>query len=934
MDRADLETMVNMSYGYFIDRPVTPETIEAYVAMLRPAFSITSDEDALEVFKAVEAAHVVTMSDDMPSLDETGGHVDWLNPHTNQGIDRDLEWRFWEHYRQYLVKKKGWSSKVVGALDRLSSQVLSKLEDPTREGFWDRRGMVMGSVQSGKTANYTALITKAADAGYKFIVILAGVHNSLRSQTQFRINEEFLGYDIDQIQEMMDPGLVRIGVGTFSDHPVAYTLTTSNPNAGDFSRTMANKSGGIYPTPDSFPFILVIKKNVSILENLINWSTRIIGNLDSSGARRVFGVPLLVIDDECDYASVNTKKVETDEKGKVIEEWNPTTTNRRIRSLLHSFEKSAYVGYTATPYANIFIHMDHTHPKYGEDIFPRSFIVSLPQPTNYFGPDKVFGVDEEFAEDPESSIPLPVIRYVQDADEIIPGSHKPDLIVDHVPESLVDAIRSFILVCAARRIRSSGIAHNSMLIHVTRYTAVQSQIAEMVRNILVNMAATIQSGTQDILEFEGLWKEDFVPTSREFLAKNYPDAKTHEWGEIKKELFEAVRQIEIQLINGESGDVLKYREADLLYRQKVKSGQQVPWQERGVSVIAIGGDKLSRGLTLDGLSVSYYLRASRLYDTLMQMGRWFGFRHGYNDLCRIYTTPELAEWYRHIAGVNAELRNELEYMSAIERTPEEFRLKVRSHPGRLAVTSATKSRMAEKVELSYEGRISETIVFDPRNSRTNIEAVESMIRAIGRPCDEAVDPDRPRYHWRNIPADIVMTFLNIYRTQDDAKKVVDPKGIAAYIEKQQEHGELTSWDVVFVSNKDPIHHFMLAGLGEVGCVLRRPLSVDGTKISIRRLVSPADELVDLSDEELELARQKHLLIKGVDPGKLPSGPAIRMARPKERGLLLLYFPANNIPPNKYGLAGNEIVGFAASFPRSDTAKPIFYWASPVHPDEE
>ena len=220
---------------------------------------------------------------------------------------------------------------VINSLDSLSSEI-SRIEDPHRNGRWDRRGMVMGSVQSGKTANYTALITKAADSGYKLFIILAGVHNSLRSQTQSRLNEEFLGYDIDKVQKLTGSEKAT-GVRTmFRNHKAVYSLTSSSEK-GDFNKIVASQSG-IPLSREGPPIILVIKKNVTILRNLINWVPSIVGVRDENNQWHIPDIPSLVIDDECDHASINTKWPERDENGRINEEWDPTTTNRLIRKLI------------------------------------------------------------------------------------------------------------------------------------------------------------------------------------------------------------------------------------------------------------------------------------------------------------------------------------------------------------------------------------------------------------------------------------------------------------------------------------------------------------------------------------------------------------------------------------------------------------------------
>ena len=795
--------------------------------------------------------------------------------------------------------------------------------------------MVMGNVQSGKTANYTGLIAKVLDAGYKLVVVLAGVHNSLRSQTQHRINEELLGYDLDQIQKFKEQS-ARIGVRElFQDHRIIQTLTNSSNN-GDFKKSVANQAG-IIPSKDGDPTIMVVKKNVSILNNLIEWSTAVIGDLDNTGRHVVDDVPLLVIDDECDFASVNTRTVVRDENGLVQEDCDPAKTNQRIREFLCAFRKSAYIGYTATPFANIFIHHDMRHPKYGEDLFPRNFVISLPQATNYIGPERVFGLYENKVTGEEAQEPVPLLRTVEDHREHIPDKHKKTLHVPSLPKSLIEAIKAFLLAAAVRCRRQASPAHDSMLVHVTRFTNVQRQVGELIERELRRLVSRIQNKNDELADFRKLWFEDFVKTSR--AIENDFHCHLHEWGEIVEHLYRVAKRVSVRLINGEANDVLEYRRLDSLTKVRRSKGEQVPWEERGEHVIAIGGDKLSRGLTLDGLSVSYYLRASRMYDTLMQMGRWFGYREGYLDVCRIYTTEELIEWYRHIATASLELRHELEYMTLLQKEPNEFRLKVRSHPGRLAITSAGKMRNTERLMLSYAGRISETVVFQTSSSKNNILALEKMVRSLDMYKSCGTEMEKPRFHWQRVPWHAIVDFLKEYETHEDAKRIVDPSRMAEYIQLQTPQGELTNWHVVIISKSEPVRTMEVGDL-LVGCVTRTAMSCADGKVSLRRLVNPADELLDLSEDEQrhiknewETRRKEKGL--SVDPLPRPSGVLIREFRPVGRGLLLIYLLCSDNEEKPYGLAPEEpLVGFAISFPSSDTAVQINYVANSVCQDAE
>lgn len=933
----EYDTIIKMSYGFFSNNPCTPEKIHGFISMVRPILDKCGISKE-NLYSELERRHTVSILDSSFILDDHGDHVEWFNPSTNAGLRRDMEWHLWSHYRDYLIIGKQWPANIVESIDRETSQVLSRLEDPARLGIWDRRGMVMGAVQSGKTANYTGLIAKAIDAGYKLIVVLAGIHDSLRSQTQSRINEEILGYDLDRVQQFQGQA-GRMGVREmFSDHRIVQTLTNSNVK-GDFSKTIASQAG-IIPSPSGDPTIMVVKKHVSILRNLIDWSTSIIGQEDNTGRRIVTDIPLLVIDDECDYASVNTREVIKDENSIVLEDCNPTMTNQRIRELLCAFQKSAYVGYTATPFASIFIHHDTRHLVFGEDLFPRNFIISLPQPSNYIGPERVFGLYQNWVTGDEAQEPLPLLRTVSDYEDVVPDRHKKDWEVPSLPLSLKMAIKSFLLACTVRHIRRSLPSHNSMLIHVTRFTNVQRQIGELVEGELRRLVARIQNRNDGLSDFYELWEQDFILTT-ERLSTEF-QYQLPEWQDVIENLYPVVRRIKVKMINGEATDALEYRNMDMSTRQRVSRGEEVPWEEKGEHIIAIGGDKLSRGLTLEGLSVSYYLRASRMYDTLMQMGRWFGYRDSYLDVCRIYTTEELMEWYRHIATASMELRHELEYMALIDKEPHEFGLKVLSHPGRLAITSAGKMRSAEKLSLSYAGRISATIVFDPSACTRNREAVASLIEKIGRPCDDLGGRGSPRFHWKGVSADLVVNFLKSYKTHDESIRIVDPSRMAEYIEMQLPLDELVNWHVVIVSVNNPMRTIHVGGLA-VGCVTRTANEGPPDRISIGTLVSPGDEWIDMSDEEKNQIRNLWIL-KRREKGKpkpaptaMPPGPLIREIRPEQRGLLLIYALCSTEKEKgrTYGRnEGEDFFGFAISFPASETARQMEYVVGSVYQEEE
>src|SRR5260221_2450734 len=309
------------------------------------------------------------------TLISTVGHVEWLT------ATRKRDWRYWQRYREWLERRL--SFRAVEALDESSGVVLGLLEDPEREGPWDRRGLVVGHVQSGKTGHFTGLIGKAADAGYKIVIVLAGLHNNLRSQTQVRLDEGFLGFETNPISTQ---SLRVIGVGEIdSDGRIRPNYATNRGDNGDFNAS-ASRNLGI--TPEQRPWLFVVKKNKSVLSQLYGWIRDHVADTteQATGIKVVTHLPLLLIDDEADHASVDTGERVIGPDGQPDEEHQPTAINRAIRRILRSFTRSAYVGYTATPFANIFIHERGETTAEGPDLFPASFIVNLAAPSTYVGP--------------------------------------------------------------------------------------------------------------------------------------------------------------------------------------------------------------------------------------------------------------------------------------------------------------------------------------------------------------------------------------------------------------------------------------------------------------------------------------------------------------------------------------------------------------------
>jgi hypothetical protein len=611
-----------------------------------------------------------------------------------------------------------------------------------------------------------------------------------------------------------------------------------------------------------------------------------------------------LIDDEADNASIDGKAVSRDENGTPLEDEDPTKINKQIRTILNKFQKSSYVGYTATPFANIFIYpKSYTQKDWGEDLFPRSFVVNLPTPSNYIGPVKVFGLNE----DNNISEPLPIVRIINDYVNFIPDKHKAThLVQGDIPSSLDNAIKSFIISCAIRILRGQANSHNSMLVHITRFVNVQAQIVSIIDNHIRYLRSCLKYDSSpagnNIWDSFKILLEDYQATSDKINEMCSEDYVIPEWTEIAKTLYDAASKIEVKEINGSARDVLEYNNRE----------------ERGMYVIAVGGDKLSRGLTLEGLTVSYYLRASKMYDTLMQMGRWFGYRPDYLDLCRLYTSPELVEWYQYIALASQELREEFNYMYSINATPEVFGLRVRNHPGVLQITATNKLRNGTKMRVSFKNSLCETVHF--YESR---EAIDHNLLRINNLVGNLKQPAISDTHfcWKDVRSESLISFLQSYRAHPLNTKA-EPRRLAEYIESQVRCGELTNWSVYLISkSQGQVDYYNAAGLS-VGLVERarcEKRSGEGRySLSNGRLITENHESLDLTTEEYKKALAAYLDSSPANNKRnMPSGIYIRRCRPAQRGLILLYLIDS-------GIKDHPFVGYAISFPDSTNAAEIEY----------
>ena len=920
-----------------------PATTNFAESLFEPAVIISligkdaTKDDVLPRLDKDDIIHKVLIPFKVESFDgfkltDDDDHESWLAKRR-----QEIDWTHWLAYK--AMKKEELPYSGVVSLDRITDEILDLLGNPEKEGPWDRRGLVMGSVQSGKTANYIGLINKAACAGYKVIIVLAGLHNNLRAQTAERIDEGVIGKD--SRNGLLDNENIIVGVGHHKDlGKYGFHRLTSAHIDGDFDTTTAEKSAIFFN--DETTKIFVVKKNKTPLQNLRQW-LRSAANV--TGNQKVTGVPLLVIDDEADQASINTGLESEPDDDR--EETSPSTINRSIRTILNDFEQSSYVGYTATPFANIFQAMlDDHHQTYGDDLFPRSFIKALSPPSNYFGPSEIFGTAAREGQPGREGLPLleeissGTDEDPHDLELWIPSDAK----IDHIPEdylfpeSLDEALKSFILVCAARLVREGGSAHhNSMLIHVTRYVRVQSEVTEQVSNRLHEIKDGLLNEHSDdsstLRGLESIWKKKFVPITK-LVAEIRGEELKDSWVSFPSEIINAaVENIEVIRMSGKSKISLDYKKSNGV----------------GKSYIAIGGDKLSRGLTLKDLSVSYYRRPSRMYDTLMQMGRWFGYRDGFTDLCRLWTTKEISLWYRHIATATEELFEEFQQMVLEGGSPRDYGLRVRSHPD-MMVTNRMKLGGAEKVKVSFSGIRPETTVFKRSKEErdTNFNLLGKFVASIRDDPDTGISEKRNNHLFSSVSAESVLQYLQSLDAAGSYSNMRYPlSAVIAYIKKMIKSGGLSDWTVLIVSNSQaPKERIVNVEGYEIGISRRECVSnAPSDTYVVGNLIDPEDEAADLDgqqkqaalDKAIERKKKEGKEKKGKEKKKKVKayGTEYRAVRPYTSGLLILYLVddyQNKSYKDEKALTQSDapFVGLCLSLPASPPGvEPVDYVLNPI-----
>ena len=688
---------------------------------------------------------------------------------------------FWDRYRIYLQKEQQWNGDTVNELDKTTDEIMDLLGNPDQpEGFL-RRGLCIGDVQSGKTSTYIGLINKAADAHYRVIILLTGTIEKLRRQTQHRIDEGFIG--LDSYAFTLERDSVQVGVGDIDSNTSGWAVTSTT---SDFNAATAKKIVGQLNSI-SAPVIFVLKKNKSVLEKLEHW----LRFYNANKTTKKIDLPMLLIDDEADYASVNTKKDDI------------TAINKGIRKLLVLFEKANYVGFTATPYANIFIDPDTDDEMLEHDLFPRDFIYALEAPSNYIGARSIFGEDAPYGYMLESN---------DDCEYALPEKHTKEHTMAYIPDSLQEAIAAFFICNAVRDLRGDKKSHRTMMINVSRFIAVQNQITKLIDGYVREIKREIHNYYllgETALQYPSIKfvKEVYDKYfNHNCLESAFSDLKHFSWQEIQNVLYPAISRIEVRVING--GNAPK----NLDYENYETEPNNI-----GLRLIAVGGLSLSRGLTLEGLCTSYFYRNSSMYDTLMQMGRWFGYRWKYRDMCKVWMPEESMAWYSYISMATDKLRDEVKRMQNADMTPKDFGLAVRSDIQGLLVTARNKMRTAKDYEtvINYSGEVVETRYIPSSLDvlRRNYDETESFVQVL---TDHYLmhhnDPELElkNYQFLDVKKSDVLDYLRVYSSHPLNIDFDVPELINMFVADDQ--GVFDNWDVLIASGLSTAPEESFAGL--------------------------------------------------------------------------------------------------------------------------
>ena len=824
---------------------------------------------------------------------------DW---YSNVQIEEEF---FWSRYRSFLINEEDLG---INNVNKLEHETLTRLmnclgnpQDKVDKRL--RRGLVIGDVQSGKTATYSGLICKAADAGYKVVILLTGVTESLRKQTQERVEEGIIGCTI-RVDKKGNHGttISRVGVG-LDNKEIRATAFTSYED--DFKGNASQIVSSISSHRSLVVFI--VKKNVSVLNKLHNWLVE----QNKDVLDDLIHEPMLLIDDEADNASVNTKKDKLD----------PTKTNKIIRKICNAFNNVTYVGFTATPFANVFIDPDTTKEMENTDLFPEHFIYVLPTPSTYIGATSIFSKSSKYYSSLKfiTDIEEPEPEYIKDADPI--ELMEREFYYKHtkewcgvLPDSLDESLYSYFIANAIRDVRGDMSKPRTMMVNMSRFVKVQKHIKEHIENFYKSVYDCINIDFSDDIKLNQ--ELDVYKNFVKVWNKHYSNLGIGRDKVLNKSvLLKAIDKIQVIVVNsGKDSSKLDYK------------------SNPSLRLITVGGLALSRGLTLKGLMTSYFYRNTATFDVLMQMGRWFGYRYNYDDLCQIWTSETSARWYEEISKSTEELKEDISRMFDDKMTPKDFGLRVRDESAELQITAMNKMRNASNREeyINFWGGIFETpyASVNIQNNSKNITAVKGFVQSVGKhgisfQNKRDTDNELQTKVAKDVPCEYIKQLLSQI-TVSIANMKFDTKTILSFIEDANSN-KLNMWDVVIQSGASDISYDYGNGVN-VRCSKREyHTNIQSSHICFTgrgTLGGNTDGQFGLTAEQIEVAKSRYNQTAGANKKSFPGHIWFSMVE-RKKPLLIIYSITSDdtdkectdkLKTYREELGRNPIVGFAIGIP--------------------
>lgn len=793
---------------------------------------------------------------------------------------------FWPKYKEYLKVEKEFNNDVIDSIDDATTKIIAFMRSPNEDHF-KIKGLVVGYVQSGKTANYMGVISKTADTGYKLFIVLTSCNNKLRRQTQSRIESDLCNLNKSNWHLLTTKKNDFRANEPDPNSKLSKGFDESGKKVRDLDRT-----------------ICIVKKNSNRLENLIKW-------LKKADSEKLDTTPVLLIDDEADQASINTKSKE-----------DPSTINRKIREIIDLLNKVAYIGYTATPFANVLI------DPLSQDLYPEDFIFDLPKPKRYFGSERIFGRErlrydieipqidiKDHPSNPDKLIEIyePGMAIINEVleDEIYllkPKNRKEkDTFVPHLTKSLKRAIKYFWLATAVRYYRGQSQKHSTMLIHTTSFSTPQNKFEEILINFKNKCVINIIDKNNRQAELDDLkiiWEEEKAKIDSTALD---PPLKPVTFDNLKPHLKDVLKRTQIFIENS----TIK------------KEDRMVYGDEPGIFIV-VGGNILSRGLTLEGLVVSYFIRGASAYDTLIQMGRWFGYRIGYEDLPRIWMTNELRGFFFDLATVEEEIRYDIQRYFKENLTPLDFGVRIRTHPS-LLITSRLKMQDIIDCEISYSERRVQTTIFKVEN-RTwllgNINSVKNLFANVGRdPKLGGLGYNPACWGIENIDVKHIIQFIDDYTFHDNHIQL-SRELLKKYIKEEITVGGLKKWNIIIMSIQEKYGKIDLgfSNRNKINLISRsRATTVEGKDANLKSIMLREDTVLDLSGGDIKEAmeKQRDLFLlrtkKLPDVGLLVIYPIYKKSEP-------LHLSSKATNPNQPLDAKEHVIGVGFVFPKSKLSR--------------